>query len=358
MLQNQSNIVVLDAHCDAPSQMLRLRNFGKDNIRGQVDFPKMKRGGVDSSFFALYIPASLEGANATAYAFRLFSEVERQVEANPSAVRFARTAEEVYSNKANGLISILLGIENSSALNKSSELLSEFAERGVRYITLTHSADNAAGDSCTGNGLWGGLSSYGKDLVREMNRKNVLVDVAHAADSTIKDVLSVTDSPIVYTHGCCRALSRHRRNLSDDLIREIAATGGVVGMSIYPPFMSEDFVKVLEASGLMAKAWVEDEFIKDPSNESAARAWYDLQDELQSLPRPGVGVVVDHIEHAIEVAGIDHVGLGTDYDGIEVTASGLENIASFGLVFEEMKSRGYSRNELEKVAGGNFLRLL
>lgn len=351
-------MTVLDAHCDAPSQMYRLRDFSRDNDHAQVDFPKMKRGGVDASFFALYVPASKEPVPAREYALALLAETRRQVAANPGTVRFAVSAEEVKKNQSEGLISILLGLENGTPLLGAEGTLEYLYEAGVRYVTLTHSADNLLCDSCTGKGTWGGLSARGREMVREMNRIGMLVDVAHCSDDTVRDCLRLSRAPIAYTHGCCRALASHRRDLSDDLIRGIAREGGVVGMSIYPPFLSDAFVRTLEVSGLEEKAKVEDDFIRNPADESAARAWFAVLDELAALPRPGVEKVVDHIEHALVVAGEEHVGIGTDFDGIEVTAEGLETIASFRLIFSEMRRRGWSEELISGVAGGNFLRLL
>ncbi len=309
-------MIVLDAHCDAPSQMLRSRNYALDNPLVQVDFPKMKRGGVDASFFALYIPADLKGADATEYAFSLLAELKRQVLANPEFVAFARTKEDVEVNKSKGLISILIGIENASAVQTDTRLLDKFYEEGVRYITLTHSEDNEVGDSCTGHSRWGGLSPFGKRLVRELNERGILVDLAHSADTTMADVLSVTNAPVVYTHGCCRTLCSHPRNISDELIRGIAESGGVVGMSIYPPFLTD--------------------------NEG-----------------PGIDIVVKHILYAIRIAGVANVGLGTDYDGIEQTASGLEDISRFPSLVEALYSEpSLSGEDVSAICGDNFLRLL
>ena len=182
-------MIVLDAHCDAPSQMYRLRDYSLDNPNAQVDFPKLRRGGVDCSFFAAYVPARLEGEEATVYARKLLDEAHRQVEANSDKVAIARCSSGIRRNRRSGLTSVVLAIENASAVQESFELLAEFKKRGVRYITLTHSADNQVGDSCTGNGRWGGLSPFGRELVREMNRIGMMVDVAHASNKTIEDVL-------------------------------------------------------------------------------------------------------------------------------------------------------------------------
>lgn len=351
-------MIVIDAHCDAPSQMYRLSDFGIDNQRGQVDFPKMKRGGVDASFFAAYIPASRSTVNARQYADALLDTVERQVAANAGMVAFARSAADVRENKSKGLTSIILCIENASPLGESLSLLEHYYERGVRYVTLTHSADNLVGDSCTGNHTWGGLSPFGKDLVREMNRLGMIIDLAHASDDTIRDVLEISSAPVAYTHGCCRALASHRRNLPDELLKGIADGGGVAGMSIYPCFLSDGFVDILKSSGLEKKMWVEDDYIADPGNPEKLAAWWKVQDELAALKRPGVSAAVAHIAHAINVAGADHVGIGTDYCGIEVTAEGMETVESMPHIWDGMRAAGFDETTIEKVAGSNFLRLM
>lgn len=351
-------MTVLDAHCDAPSQMLRLRDYGQDNGFAQVDFPKMRRGGVDASFFAAYVPSRLEGRAAMEYASALLDALDIQVAACRDRVAYARCAAGVGRNKAAGLSSILVGIENASALDGSLDTLRAFYKRGVRYVTLTHSADNQVCDSCTGNGRWGGLSPFGRELVAEMNRIGMLIDLAHSSDETMRDVLALSRVPVAYTHGCCRALASHRRNIPDELIRAVADGGGIVCMSIYPPFLDEGFAQTLDASGLGELGRVEEEFIKDPSDPSKRAAWNEVQRKLQALPRPGVGRVADHIEHAVAVGGLDSVGLGTDYDGIEVTAAGLEDISRMGSLWDELRRRGFSRKEIGQIAGGNFLRVM
>lgn len=351
---------VFDAHCDAPSQMLRLRDFGLDNARGQVDFPKMLRGGVGASFFAAYVPASLSGKAATEYACRLLDAADSQLTANPDKAAKATSASAVRNIIRSGRVAVMLGVENATALDGGDPvgLLKSFYRRGVRYITLTHSADNQYADSCTGKGRWGGLSPQGGQLVREMNGIGMMIDLAHSSDSTMRDVLQLTSAPVAYTHGCCRSLASHRRNITDELMKGVAETGGVVCMSIYPCFLDDAFMRILEESGLGEKSCIEDEFIRDPSDTEKREAWYELSDALAALPRPGVARVVDHIEHAVAVAGPDHVGIGTDYDGIEVTAEGLEDVSRFGLVLDEMRRRGFSRSDISKIAGGNLLRVL
>lgn len=347
---------VFDAHCDAPSQMLRLRDFSLDNHHAQVDFPKMRRGGVFASFFASYVPAGKE--NALEYAKSLIDVTRRQVAAYSEVAALACSKAEIEKNYSKGLISIVLALENGSPIGDSFEILQDFYDVGVRYVTLTHSKDNQICDSCTGSGTWGGLSPFGKKLVREMNRLGMLIDLAHCSNETVRDVLEITTEPVLFTHGSCSSICGHPRNLPDNLMRGIADTGGVVGISLYPCFISDGFRKVLADSGLAELSYIEDRFISNPSNPEYRSAWEELQDRLTMLPRPDVGIYADHIEHALELCGESHVGIGTDYDGIEVTPSGMETIAEFPRLLKELSGRGFSDEIVAKVASGNLLSVL
>lgn len=351
---------VLDSHCDTPSQIRRLRDIGIDNDRGQVDLPKLKKGGVDASFFALYTPASLSGADATAHALKLMAGVIDAVEANSGIASLAETPSQARQNKAEGRISIFLGMENGSPIQDSLSLLRLFRRFGVSYMTLVHSADNAICDSCASKEkTWHGLSPFGRQVVSEMNRLGMLVDVSHASDETFYDVLECSCAPVVATHSCCRALASHPRNMTDEMIRALASKGGVIQINFYPVFLDDGFAKVLAESGIMTRGEaVEEAFIADPSDIQKRLAWYHVQDELMALPRPPYKRIVDHIDHAVQIAGIDHVGIGSDFDGIEVTPDGLEDVSRLPLVFEEMRRRGYSESDIAKVAGGNFLRVM
>ena len=235
-----------------------------------------------------------------------------------------------------------------------------FYDKGVRYITLCHSLDNQICDSCaTKVKTWHGLSPFGKEVVMEMNRLGMLIDVSHVSDETFYDVLKFSVKPVVATHSCCRALADHPRNLTDEMIRDLAAAGGVVQINFYPLFLDADFSKVLTESGIAERGEsIESEFIKDPSNSAKKEAWNRVQDELIALKRPSYKLIADHIDHVVDLVGIDHVGLGSDYDGIEVTPEGMEDISMMPKLFEELRSRGYSEADLEKIASGNFFRVM
>lgn len=362
-------MMILDAHCDAPSQMLRGRDFGLDNGFAQVDFPKMKRGSVYGSFFAMYVPAGLSPDESTAYACKMMEEVKRQVAENKDTVAFAPSSARIRENREQGLVSIVLAIENGSAMfghlpgqdttvpESWRSNLKYFSDNGIRYITLTHNSDNEICSSCNGAGPDRGLTALGREVVEEMNSLGVIVDLAHSSYRTMKDVLDVSSSPVAYTHGCCMALSSHRRNILDDVIRGIADKGGVCCMSIYPQFLSDSFALWFERSGLESKMSVEDRFISDPSNPEYRRDWEMVQKELQALDRPSVEIVADHICHAVNTGGIEAVGIGTDYDGIALTASGLEDVSCLYKVLDALHKRHFSDDQIEKIASGNLLRL-
>ena len=351
---------LLDSHCDTPSQILRLRDLSVDNDHAHVDFPKLSRGGVDGAFFALYVPASKSEEEAYVYSRRLLEAVRSSVVANPEKAAFAVSREQAYANKQGGKFSVFLGLENGSPIGHSIERLHEFYNEGVRYITLCHSRDNQICDSCASAvGHWGGLSPFGKELVRNMNDIGMLVDVSHISDNAFYDVIECSSMPVVATHSCCRALATHPRNMTDDMIRALAANGGVMQINFYPLFLDNSFAEVLSSSGIMDYGEkVEEEFIKDPSDPQKRMAWNKVQDDLADLARPSFTRIADHIDHAVEMAGIDHVGIGSDFDGIEVAPAGLEDISFMPVLFEELASRGYSETDIAKIAGENFFRVM
>lgn len=351
---------ILDSHCDTPSQILRLRDLSVDNEYSHVDFPKLKRGGVDGAFFALYVPASLDTEEAYAYSQRLLDAVHSTINQNPAAVRLAVSEQDAKKNQAEGIFSMFLGLENGSPVGGSMDRLHAFYDAGVRYMTLCHSIDNQICDSCaSASGRWGGLSPFGKEVIAEMNRIGMLVDVSHISDAAFYDVIRCSQKPVVATHSCCRALSDHPRNMTDDMIRALASEGGVIQINFYPLFLDVDFRNILSASGIMDYGEaVEEEFIKDPSDPDKRAAWNEVQKALNELQRPSFKLIADHIDHVVSLVGIEHVGIGSDYDGIEVTPDGMEDISMMPRIFDELRSRGYSEADLAKIASENFFRIL
>jgi len=350
---------IFDSHVDTPSQLIRLRNIGIDNKYGHVDFPKLRRGGVGGSFFALYTPAEMAPDAATRYALEMISAVYDAVDANPDYAALAFSPEEAAQNAGEGLVSVFLGMENGAPIQQSLPLLRTFYRLGVSYLTLTHNGDNAIADSAAEGTHWHGLSPFGKEVIAEMNALGMMIDVSHASDETFWDCLRLSEAPVIATHSCCRALCPHRRNLTDEMLQALGEQDGYVGINFYPAFLSERFLSDPADAALFDEGEkVEAAFIEAPGNPERVKAWEWMQRRLETLWRPGVREIVDHIDHAVALAGIDHVGIGSDFDGILVPPEGLENVSLIGRVFDEMRRRGYDGESVEKVAGKNLLEVM
>jgi membrane dipeptidase len=305
--------MVYDSHVDTPSELLRSRDISIDNKSGHVDFPKLRRGGVDGSFFALYTSAETAPDAATTHAMEMIAAVHDAIKKDGKA-RITVSPAQAAQNREEGIFSVFLGMENGSPIQESLSLLRLFHHLGVRYLTLTHNGDNAIADSAAQGNTWGGLSPFGREVVAQMNRLGMMVDISHASDATFFDCIRYSKAPIVATHSCCRSLCGHRRNLTDDMLRALAGNDGYVGINFYPFFLADD-----------------------------------------AKPYPGIGRIIEHIDHAVEICGIDHVGIGSDLDGIEVTPTGLDDVSAMPLLFAEMKRRGYTQEQIDKISGGNLM---
>lgn len=317
---------ILDSHCDTPSELVRGRNMFADSPESHVDFPKLRRGEVDGAFFALYIPADMDTDEAYAHALKMSGAVKNLIEAAPDRARLAVSADEALENKSKGLFSIFLGLENGSPIGKSMDRLHEFYDSGVRYMTLCHSRDNQICDSCASTeGKWHGLSPFGKEVIAAMNSMGMLVDVSHISDESFYDVLECSSKPVVATHSCCRKLADHPRNMTDEMIRNLASAGGVIQINFYPVFLDSSFT---------------------------------YSEGMDMSARPSYRYIADHIDHVVSLVGTDHVGIGSDFDGIEVTPKGMEDISMMPVLFDELRKRGYSEADLEKIASGNFFRVM
>lgn len=318
-------VLTLDTHCDTPMFFPQGINFAQRDSRILVDLEKMTEGRLDATIMVAYLPQPKQGETFPSkvsfpvegpkeYADLIFDKIAAIVSANPDHIALARTPDELYENKRLGRKSIMLGIENALALNGQLENVRHFAQRGVVYITLCHNGDNDVCDSCRGNSLHGGVSPFGEQVIGEMNRLGLMVDLSHAADKSFYDALDISRTPIVCSHSSARALCDHPRNLTDDMMRALARKGGVAQTTLYPGFLrSNGQATILDA--------------------------------------------IAHLEHAIQVMGIDHVGLGTDFDG-DGGVSGLADASELINFTRQLLARRYSERDIQKIWGGNFLRVM
>lgn len=349
---------VLDSHCDTPLSLMLARDFSKLNKEGHFDYPRMKKGGVDASFFAIYTSNSLTPDEATMRALRLIAAAKDSIEANEDKVRQAYSVRQARELKAKGLGAIIFGMENGAPIQKDLSLLRLFYRMGIRYLTLTHAGDNEICDSCSSKvKRWHGVSPFGREVIREMNRLGMLVDVSHISDESFYDVLKYSVAPVVATHSCCRELCNHPRNMTDQMIKDLAAAGGVIQINFYPCFLDEAFGKIYGPYDDAFDA-AETELKKNPTGRRERRAYNDSVQAILDLDRPSYKRVVDHIDHVVGLVGVDHVGLGSDFDGIAAGPKGLEDISKMPVITQELVDRGYSETDIKKILGENFLRVM
>jgi Zn-dependent dipeptidase, microsomal dipeptidase homolog len=355
---------VLDSHCDTPMMLMDGVSLDKRLDKGHIDYVRLKEGGVDAAFFAIYTSALLEPDTSTTLALRMIAKTYDSVKANSDKVAFAFSAEDALNNKKKGLISIFLGMENGSPIQTDLSLLRLFYDLGIRYLTLCHTRNNDICDSCAPKEKrWGGLSPFGKEIVKEMNRLGLLIDVSHVSDDTFYDALNLSTKPIVATHSCCRAIANHPRNLTNQMIKDLAAKGGVIQMNFYPAFLNsiyaEQFWPLSEA---FEEATDRYKAVKNSDNaddvEKCANELKKATENMMALGRPSYKEVIDHIDHIVNLVGVEHVGLGSDFDGIDVTPDGLESVDKLPIITKELLERGYKENDIRLILGENFLRVM
>ena len=319
---------------------------------GHVDLPRMFEGGLDAAFFSIYVaPYYGEGERATQRARDLIAEVKRQVAANADSLERATSAADVRRIARSGKKAALLGLEGGHALAASPDVLRELYAADVRYVTLTHINTNSLADASQGPPRWDGLSEQGRELVRAMNRLGMLVDLAHVSDSTFYDVLAVAEAPVVVSHSSMRALVDNVRNVDDAMLRALARNGGVVMVNFFDAMVNPH---------LDAEAMAEVHRRFGGRTGDLVYYWsavYDVKGE-RGLPGARLADVLDHIDHAVKVAGVDHVGLGSDFDGVFDLPSGLHDVTRLPWITYGLLKRGYSEADVRKILGGNVLRVL
>lgn len=357
------NAIVVDTHADTTQRMLFDPTFdlGSRHRDGHVDIPRMRDGGTDAEFFSIWVSSDTTGPPAVKRALDLIDAVREAVRTHPEDLVLATTAAGIRRAAADGKIATLMGMEGGHMIDDDLRVLRDYAALGIRYLTLTHFKNNNWADSSTDKPAHDGLTSFGKAVVRELNRLGVMVDVSHVSDKTFYDVLAVTSAPVLASHSSCRAISNHPRNMSDDMLRALAKNGGVIMINYEVSFLSEEYRKAQEAAGRDVVQQVA-RLEKDCNGDDACvtLAMNRLSRELMEsgkAPRVGWEKIVDHIDHAVKVAGIEHVGLGSDFDGATMPI-GMDDASMQPRITQALLRKGYSEADIRKILGGNVLRVM
>jgi membrane dipeptidase len=319
-----------------------------------TDIPRLRRGGLGAQFWSVYVPAEQLGATGAEMVHEQIDLVRRMIARYPDVFELATSADDIERIHRAGRIASMLGMEGGEPINSNLAVLREFRAEGVLYMTLTHFKNTAWADSATDAPAHDGLTEFGESVVREMNRVGMLVDLSHVSAATMRDALRVAAAPVIFSHSSAFAIDHHPRNVPDDVLQMLSANGGVVMVNFYPGYVSE-----------AARLWNAEQSAEDarqkslhPDDPAAAKAAVDRWTHDHPEPHATIAQVADHIEHIREVAGIDHVGLGSDFDGIPNTPDGLSGVDCYPNLLAELMRRHWSDADIAKLVGGNLLRVL
>jgi membrane dipeptidase len=354
--------IVLDTHDDTTQRFFTSTyDIAKRNPDGHIDIPRMREGGMNAIFFSIWIDGRVMGPQAVEKALDQIDAVRENVRKNSKDMVLARTAEDVRRADTDGKIAALMGVEGGHMIGNDIRMVRIFADLGVRYMTLSHFYNDEWADSSTDKPAHNGLTDFGKDVVREMNRQGMLVDISHVSDKTFYDALEVSNAPLIASHSSCRALCNHVRNMSDDMIKALAAKGGVIQINYEKSFIDQAYKDAYdkETGGVVQHL---SELTKNCNNDEAciSREMAKMQAKLTAegkLPHVSWERIVDHIDHAIKLAGADHVGLGSDFDGADMP-EGMEDASKLLKITEALLRKGYSDADVRKILGENTLRIM
>jgi membrane dipeptidase len=354
--------LVIDTHDDTTQRFLDGGfDLGARNPLGSIDIPRMREGGLGAIFFAIWLPSKITGPEAVKRALDQIDAVRERVRKDSNDLALVTTVEGIQEAHKQGKIGALIGVEGGHIIASDLSMLRVYAALGARYMTLTHSGNAEWADSSTAKPEHNGLTEFGKDVVREMNRLGMIVDISHVSDKTFSDVLEISKAPVFASHSDCRAICDSPRNMSDDMIRALAAKGGVIQINYHVGFLSQDFRNAEKAHPEWEKM-----IALEIQKRCGAREGCQLTEgdritreyvERGDLPRVEWTKIIDHIDHAVKIAGIDHVGLGSDFDGANMPF-GMEDASKLPRITQALLDRGYSEGDVKKILGENTLRVM
>jgi membrane dipeptidase len=357
--------IVVDGHADTIGRFLdQGEDLGLETGKGHLDLPRMFRGGLDAQFMSCWVePKYVTRGESAKRAFRMIDAVKRWVGMYPERIELARSAAEVRRAAALGKVCGILCIEGGHAIEDDLALLRSFHELGVRYMTLTWNNSTSWAEAARDPGKVRGLTPFGRQVVGEMNRLGMLVDLSHVSENTFYDAIEATDTPVICSHSCARALCNHVRNMTDDQLRTLARNGGVVGVNFYSGFLSQQFYdskRTADERDEAERQRLEERYRDDPRKMDLETAHLSRASERfeSGLPRPPLDLLIEHIEHIVRVAGIDHVGLGSDFDGVAALPEGVDDCSHLPRITERLLDRGFGEGDVKKILGENFLRVM
>jgi len=354
--------IVVDTHDDTTQRFLDGKfDLGARSSIGSIDIPRMREGNLSAIFFSIWIPSKVTGPEAVNRALIQIDAVREQVRKHTNDLVLATTAAEVRDARKQGKIAVLMGVEGGHMINSNLGVLRSYAALGVRYMTLTHSGNDEWADSSTDKAVHNGLTDFGKDVVREMNRLGFIVDISHVSDKTFYDALEISKAPPFASHSSCRAICDAPRNMTDQMMKDLAAKGGVVQINYHVGFLSQEFRDAEKADPEINKAISAEVMKRCRDNEGCQLIEGDRITreyvEQGKLPRVDFAKVIEHIDHAVKAAGVDHVGLGSDFDGANMPY-GMEDATNLPKITEALLQKGYSEGDVKKILGENTLRVM
>ena len=354
--------IVVDTHDDTTQRLLDGKfDLGTRSSTGSIDIPRMREGNVGAIFFSIWMPSKVTGPDAVNRAIVQIDAVREQVRKHPNDLVLATTAAEIRDAHKQGKIAALLGVEGGHMINSDLGVLRAYAALGVRYMTLTHSGNDEWADSSTDQAVHNGLTDFGREVVREMNRLGMMVDISHVSDKTFYDALETSKAPLIASHSSCRAICDAPRNMTDQMMKDLAAKGGVVQINYHVGFLSQEFRDAEKANPELNKTISAEVMKRCADNEGCQLIEGDRITreyvEQGKLPRVEFSKIIEHIDHAVKVAGIDHVGLGSDFDGANMPY-GMEDAAKLPRITEALLQKGYAEGDVKKILGENTLRVM
>jgi membrane dipeptidase len=352
--------IVIDGHNDLPWQFRQKADLSFKRLdisqpqKGiHTDIPRLRQGGVGAQFWAAYVPAETRrDGTAVRATLEQIDVIHRMVRQYSDTFEMAYSVDDILRIHKSGKIASLIGVEGGHSIDNSLGVLRMLYALGVRYMTLTHSETLDWADSATDKPLHDGLTDFGEQVVLEMNRLGMLVDISHVSADTMRHVLKVTRAPIIASHSSAYAIAPHPRNVPDDVLRLLTKNGGVVMVNFFPGFIVPEGARAMKEV-FQTERQLRAKYPKDQEYEAALQQWR----KEHPFPVGSVHTLVDHIDHIVQVAGVDHVGLGSDFDGIFTTPKQLEDVSCYPNITQELLNRGYSKEQIHKILGGNLLRV-